>query len=45
MKTIEKSISFGVWVLVENVGREIDPSLDPILASRTLTGSIWIGDK
>jgi dynein heavy chain len=40
MKTIEKSISFGMWVLVENVGRDIDPSLDPVLASRTLQGTI-----
>jgi dynein heavy chain len=31
MKTIEMAITFGKQVLVENVGRELDPSLEPIL--------------
>jgi len=31
MKTIELSIQFGRWVLVENVGESLDPSLEPIL--------------
>ena len=31
MRTIEKSIQFGQWVLLENVGKDLDPSLEPIL--------------
>lgn len=32
MRTIEKSIQLGQWVLLENVGKELDPSFEPILA-------------
>ena len=49
MKTIELSIQFGRWVLVENVGESLDPSLEPILLQQTTkTGSsltIVVGDK
>ena len=31
MRTLELAIQFGKWVLLENVGRELDPSLEPIL--------------
>lgn len=31
MRTLELAIQFGKWVLIENVGRELDPSLEPIL--------------
>jgi dynein heavy chain len=31
MRTIEVAIQFGKWVLVENVGESLDPSLEPIL--------------
>lgn len=31
MKILEIAIGAGKWVLVENVGKELDPSLDPIL--------------
>jgi hypothetical protein len=31
MKTLELSIQNGEWFLVENVGQELDPSLDSIL--------------
>jgi dynein heavy chain len=32
MRTVEKSIQLGQWVLLENVGKELDPSFEPILA-------------
>ena len=31
MKQMELSVQFGRWVLLENVGIDIDPSLEPIL--------------
>ena len=31
MRTLELAIQFGKWVLLENVGVYLDPSLDPIL--------------
>lgn len=31
MRTMEKAISYGQWVLIENVGKELDPSWEPIL--------------
>jgi dynein heavy chain len=31
MRTLELAIQFGNWVLLESVGQELDPSLDPIL--------------
>jgi len=31
MRTIEKAIQFGQWVLLENVMTELEASLEPIL--------------
>lgn len=31
MRTMEAAVRFGKPVLIENVGPELDPSLDPIL--------------
>ena len=31
LKTIEKGIHLGQWVLLENVTEELEPSLEPIL--------------
>jgi len=31
MRSIEMGVQFGRWVLLENIGEEIDPSLEPIL--------------
>lgn len=31
MRTLELAIQFGKWVLLENLGTNLDPSLDPIL--------------
>lgn len=49
MRTLELAIQFGKWVLLENVGKELDPSLEPILNQQVVkSGSsltITIGDK
>jgi len=49
LRTIELAIRFGKWVLLENVGTELDPALEPILNQQTFkqggTLSIMIGDK
>lgn len=31
MRTIESAIRFGKAVLIENIGTELDPALDPVL--------------
>jgi hypothetical protein len=46
LRTLENSIQFGKPVLLENVGEELDPSLEPLLLKqvfkqvRSLTPSI-----
>eukprot|EP00439_Symbiodinium_sp_Y106_P074245 s170_g14.t1 len=50
MKSLERAIEFGTPVLLENVGEELDPSLEPILAKNIIdTGggslSIKVGDN
>lgn len=43
------AIQFGKWVLVENIGEELDPALEPILLQQKVrSGSgyvIRIGEK
>jgi dynein heavy chain len=36
MRTIENAVQFGLPVLLEDVGPELDPSLDPILVRRVV---------
>jgi dynein heavy chain, axonemal len=31
LKYLELGIQFGKWVLIENVGEDMDPALEPIL--------------
>jgi len=31
LRNLELAIQFGRWVLLENVGEEMDPALEPIL--------------
>ena len=31
MRTLENAVQFGLPVLLENVGEELDPSLEPLL--------------
>lgn len=46
MKQLELSIQHGEWFLVENVGEELDPSLEPILQKQIdKSGTMRIGDK
>lgn len=39
MRTLENSITFGNPVLLENVGEELDPSLEPLLLKQTFKQS------
>jgi len=31
IRSLELAIQFGKWVLLENIGEELDPALEPIL--------------
>lgn len=39
MRTIEIAVQYGKWILLENVGKELDPSLEPILAQQVVKSS------
>jgi dynein heavy chain len=46
LKFLELGIQFGKWVLIENVGEEMDPALEPILLKQVdKSGSLKLGDK
>ncbi|XP_065670290.1 dynein axonemal heavy chain 12 isoform X3 [Hydra vulgaris] len=49
LRTLENSIQFGTPVLIENVGEELDPSLEPLLLKQTFKHGgimcIRMGDK
>lgn len=49
MKTLEMSIQNGKWFLLENVGQELDKSLEPVLLQQVVKSSgslsITIGEK
>jgi len=49
IRNLEIAITFGKWVLLENIGEELDPALEPILLQQKIkTGSsysIKIGEK
>jgi dynein heavy chain len=49
MRTLELAVQFGKWILMEGVGKDLDPSLEPILLQKVIkTGSsysITIGEK
>lgn len=49
LRGLEMAIQFGKWVLLENVGEELDPALEPVLLQQKIkSGSgfvLKLGDK
>jgi dynein heavy chain len=46
LRNLELAIQFGKWCLIENVGEELDPALEPILLKQVdKSGSLRLGDK
>lgn len=46
LKILERCVQNGKWFLCENVGEELDPSLEPILLKQVdKSGSLRLGDK
>lgn len=46
LRNLEISIQFGQWVLIENVGQELEPAWEPILLKQVdKTNSLRLGDK
>lgn len=41
IRTLENSIQFGNPVLLENVGEELDPSLEPLLLKQTFKQGLY----
>lgn len=46
LRNLELAIQFGKWFLIENVGEELDPALEPILLKQIdKSGMLRLGDK
>ena len=46
LRNLEMAIQFGEWVLLENIGEELDPALEPILLKQVdKQGSLRLGEK
>jgi len=46
LRNLELGVQFGKWVLIENVGEELDPALEPILLKQVdRSGQLRLGDK
>lgn len=49
LRNLEIAITYGKWVLLENIGEELDPALEPILLQQKVkmgsSYTIKIGDK
>ena len=46
LKTLELGIQNGTWIMLENVGEELDPALEPVLSKQIAKdGTLRLGDK
>jgi dynein heavy chain len=46
MKLLERAVTSGKWFLIENIGEELDPSLEPILLKQVdKSGNLRLGEK
>jgi len=49
LRTLELAIQFGKWLLLENIGEELDPALEPVLLQQKVKDGtsyvIRLGDK
>ena len=46
LRNLELGIQYGKWVLIENVGEELDPALEPILLKQVdKSGQLRLGEK
>lgn len=46
LRNLELGIQYGRWVLIENVGEELDPALEPILLKQVdKSGQLRLGEK
>jgi dynein heavy chain len=49
LRTMELAVQFGKWALLENIGIDLDPALEPVLMQQKVKdGSSWsvkLGDK
>lgn len=43
LRTLENAVSFGLPVLLENVGEELEASLDPLLLRQTFKVRVCVG--
>lgn len=45
MRRLEAAVTYGTPVLIENVGEELDPALEPLLLKATFKQvSSWVGN-
>lgn len=45
LRSLEMGIQYGKWILIENVGEDLDPALEPILLKDVQKGMLRLGDK
>jgi len=46
LKTLELGIQNGTWIMLENVGEDLDPALEPVLQKQIAKdGTLRLGDK
>ena len=40
LQTVELGIQFGKWVLLENIGENLDPALEPVLQQQKIKDAV-----